>query len=133
MIDELDLQPSEELTEIPKNFTKFSFPAVTICRRYGEKSANHSTILYFNAKTKPYLPDRVKWYVTSEYIIMMPSDDPAAWRINRNKMHGCTKATFAQAVLPSEIAKEKRIKPGTYKLYKYKEGLAFKRYERIAE
>jgi len=72
----------------------------------------------------------MKWGVTSEYVVCVPTreGDPHAYMFRPAKAVDAYCARF-----PSSLSREKKIQIGTYKLYKYKDGFAFKRYEPIQE
>lgn len=113
-IEELQID-EDELELIAKRLgTMFDDPVVSI----GKKTA------YFNYKSESIIPKRVRWYTTSDYVIGVEAadDDRNGYRVR--KAHG---ATIAH--VPTKLLKEKKIKTGYYKLYKYKTGFAFKRYE----
>lgn len=114
---------TENLEEIQKfGFAnRFDYPVITI----GEKT------IYFNRFAEHLLKDAVRWATAGEYVIGLPCDRKASNAFAARKP--ATGAPGKIAVFPSALRDEKKIQPGTYKLYKYKDGFAFKRYEPIKE
>ena len=133
LMEEIDLG-SAELEEVQKAyFCKFNFPAVSV-------TSGDSPYFYFNAAAKPLFEkfDRVKFFTTPEYIVF--ADGKGDWKNAfsikechpklRDKSFSC--AYYYKATIPAAL-KEKKIQPGCYKLYKCKQGFAFKRYEPLEE
>lgn len=119
-MDELQLDFSlDELESLKKMSYRYAFPVI-----YVGKSS-----MLFNAHSAPIIPEKVKWFSTGEYIIGLPADasDMDAFTI-RSYTGSICKATTLPAAM-----KEKKVKKGCYKLYKYKTGFAFKRYEPLGE
>ena len=124
-MEELSLEFSlDELEEIQKlaSFSHFDFPAIYF-----------SSIVFFNKASKPFVKEieAIKWFVTSEYVIFLP-----AKRGERNSflITTCGRNSgekYYIARFPSVLRDEKKLKCGVYKLMKYKNGFAFKRYEPI--
>lgn len=119
-MEELSLEFSlDELEEIQKlaNFSHFDFPAIYF-----------SSIVFFNKASKPFVKEieAIKWFVTSEYVIFLP-----AKKGERNSFLITTNEKYYYARFPSMLRDEKKLKCGVYKLLKYKNGFAFKRYEPI--
>lgn len=121
-----EIQIDEEIEEIERQLFKVPFPAVTLCGK------NNS--IYFNIPGGEFCPEYIKWGVTTEYVIGLPGDshDPKAYRARRpsyrGEQHGGMQAKF-----PARLQMEKKVKSGIYRLYKYKNGFAFKRYEPILD
>lgn len=113
-----ELVIDEKLEELIKGANRFSFPTVTL-----------STTVYFNIAADPFIPDYIKWSVTPNYVVITPAkkSDLNSYPTRKSRSGGAGKATTA----PATLTKEKRVKDGTYRLYKYKNGLAFKRYESL--
>ncbi len=109
----------ENLEEIVRNVSWYRFPTATIL----DKS------IYFNKIAAKLLPQKyIKWYTTLNYIIGVPAkkEDLNAYMIDRR--------TYATSVtLPAPLQHEKKIRPGHYKVYKFGDGFAMKRNERIEE
>lgn len=120
-IEELDID-LEDLEEIAKATQGFLFPVATV----GEKT------IYFNIHSAPLLGDAIRWLSTPEYIIGLPAarGTKNAFNVNSTKHTSSGTRTFL-ARFPDVMKYEKKIQPGYYKLYRYKNGFAFKRYERI--
>ena len=115
--EEISLADDEELEEILRvNHGYWElFPCITVC--------DHT--FYFNRISNAIIPKRLKWFATSELIIGLPASevDVNSFTV-RNYTHSSGKVT----TFPS-FMQQKKIKHGVYKLYKYKDGFAFKRYE----
>lgn len=129
LMEEIDLG-SAELEEVQKSaIFKFDFPAVSV-------TSGASAYFYFNAAAQPLFEnfDKIKFFTTPEYIVFADSkgDWKNAFTIQerrpklRDKSFSCY--SYFKATIPAAL-KEKKIKPGCYKLYKCKQGFAFKRYE----
>lgn len=123
-MEELNLEFSLddlEVIERLNNQTAFPFPVV-----HASKS-----MLIFNALAEKYLPASawIKWFASTEYIVGMPAkpSERNAFKISPpNKKKRCVCARF-----PDAMAKDRGLKEGYYKLFKYKDGIAFKRYESL--
>jgi hypothetical protein len=112
-----EIEIDDELEEILRSSNAFHFPAVTI---------GNSGRLYLNIVTDGFLDcDRVKYFTTPEYIIILPAtkEDRDAFFIRTE-----TKRKGRSMALPVALV-EKKIKPGIRKMYKYKNGICFKRYK----
>ena len=114
-IEELTTDEELELIDRMLNNIRIPFPAITI-------SSNN---IYFNMASSEFIPEYVKWFSTSTLIIGLPSD--------KNDKHAFHVKTYKSQRLNStrypSLMQDKKIAKGTYKLYKYKDGFAFKRYE----
>lgn len=112
---ELDGLEFDEI-EKAKGGAKYEFPTITL----GEYT------LYFNAAFSKFFEDveYVKFKASTEYVLIEPAKkrDRSTFRVNRwtHAMRG--------TAYPANL-KEKKIKRGIYKIYRYKDGFAFKRYE----
>lgn len=121
----LDFNDGElELIEKGTIAEKFNFPVIY----FGKDTC------YFNSSARVQLsiPCRIKWFVSTEYVLALPAteNDKNAYKMHlaHTKGYGGTVGTF-----PHKLANEKKLKSGYYKLLKYKDGFAFKRYEPIDE
>lgn len=131
LMEEIDLG-SAELEEVQKTaLFRFDFPAVSV-------TAGHSPYFYFNAAAKPLFEkfDKIKFFTTSEYIVF--ADGKGDWKntfsVQERRPKPGSKQCFSpyyKATIPAAM-KEKKLQPGCYKLYKCKQGFAFKRYEPLA-
>lgn len=98
------------------NASKYSFPTITV----GEQT------LYFNTAFAKYLKGAkyVNFRISTEYIVIHESEEKSKYSFRLGKFgngaFGC--------IHPSNM-KEKKIKRGVYKIYRFKDGFAFKRYE----
>lgn len=114
---------NEEIEEVEKihYVQRFNFPAAT----FGKNT------IYFNKAASDIVPRFIKWGTTSEYVVGLPGKEMArnvfAVRPYRQNCKGRV------AAFPRELRREKKIREGNYRLYKYKNGIAFKRYEQIGE
>lgn len=107
---------SDELEMLKKFRQKYRFPVVHI----GEVQ------MCFNAFASAVVPQRIQWFSTGEYFIALPAkaNDKGAFIVRTQRIwHECKVATVPIAM------KEKKIKSGYYKVYKYKDGFAFNRYQ----
>ena len=97
---------------------KFRFPVCNI-------SAKNRA--FFNGAAFPYLPEYFKWYVNDEWCILRPCDqkDRHAYKMGARDCCGV-------ATLPALLDGGK-LMCGYHKLYKTKNGIAFKRYELLEE
>lgn len=112
---ELIIDESEELELLKKNAAFYSdTPVVSLGKSQ----------MYFNVAAKPFIPRGVKWYATTSLIIGLPADETqsSVFKINLTGQVG------ASSIIPATM-RQKKLKPGVYQLYKYKNGFAIKRYE----
>lgn len=115
-IEELNLD-GEELEIIGKAFgaSRYEYPVVTFCEN----------LAYFNKPALDIVPEFVELAVTPEYVIGRKSEKGNKNAYKTRVVHGvCKLMTF-----PAKLKREKKFKPGTYKLYKCRDGFALKRYE----
>lgn len=101
----------------------YDFP---VCRLSITKS---SCTCYLNKKAASCLDEmeRVNWYLNENYVICMPSS-----AVNGNRPV-YTNGKFKGYIFPRNLLTSGRVKPGYYKLYRYKSGFAFKHYEPLKE
>ena len=120
-IEELDIDLAG-LEEIGRATQGFHFPVATVG---GET-------IYFNIHSAPLLGDAIRWLSTPEYIIGLPAPRGTknAFNVNITK-HTKNGTESFLARFPDVMKYEKKVQAGYYKLYRYKNGFAFKRYERI--
>lgn len=124
-MDELSIEFGlDDLEVIEKlcNKTLFPYPVVHASKDF----------LMFNTLSAEYLPSNlwIKWFVSSEYIIGLPASALDKDAFKMSKTHG-GKSKGYTARFPLAMSKERGVREGFYKLYKYKDGIAFKRYEPI--
>lgn len=109
----------EDLELIKKlgSVNNYQFPAVFV----GESG------IWFNYFASPIVPNLIKWFSTGEYIIGLPGGEGER---DCFKTHYVDKAKCSckATTFPADM-KSKKIKKGYYKVYKFKDGFAFKRYE----
>ena len=117
MKDELQqIEIGEGIDLVEKWQNRLRFPAITFC----------STTIYFNKLFTELLAgfEYVKYYTTTEFLIIEPCKNrDGAFSINNLKQGSTT-------VIPTHLA-SKKIRPGSYKVYRCKMGYAIKRYEPI--
>ena len=118
----------EEFEEIVKTIGKYQFPVVHLSIVDGN-SRNYQMV--FNKHATQLVPDYIKWFVSTNYVIGLPVSKDSknafkSWQSNRQSYNKST-------TVPSALVREKKIKPGDYKIYKYKDGFAFKRYEQLED
>ena len=118
-----DLEPieinEEEFEEIIFNrLSKYPYPVLQFGTQY----------IYFNAPcTNIFDPTHVKFQLSSEYLVILPSNGS-----ERNAyvfQHPKNFKESRRVTFPASIKGRKAVKCGWYKCYRYKDGLAIKRYE----
>lgn len=119
VLEELPELDDLELIERVGFSTQLDFPAVCIGKSQ----------IYFNVKATPFLRTwkRVRVYITPEYIVFLPASelDKEAFKI----FVGGDKTGMRVGKPVALTARHPQT--GTYKLLKYKDGFAVKRYEPI--
>lgn len=119
-IETITLEDGVEFEEVIKNLRKYSFPTVTL-------TSNKQMCFNIAATKSGIIPDYIKWLVSTDYVIGIPAEEDG-----RNSFKTwLSKWCATTACFPVTLSKEKKVQPGTYKLYKYKNGFAFKRYEKL--
>lgn len=122
-MEELDFELNlDEFEVIERGLAKFHYPVAYL-------SPKNNTI-GFNTAAKPLIPNCLKWLCNSEYIVAIPADkaEPNTFLTHNPHKRG---ENFTIAAFPTIMRNEKKVKPGYAKLYKFKDGFAFKRNERI--
>ena len=72
-------------------------------------------------------PTGVKWLINNDYLFLFPTDerDRNAFSVEYGRNgKGCL-----TVIIPKVLAEERRMTPGYRKVFKYRDGIAFKRYE----
>ena len=123
----------EEVYEINEEFEdvcnfhsyRFMFPVAHIFMDH----------IYFNHAAEsllPKQPNKIKWAITTNYIVGMPTNefDKQGFKVY---FHDAKKCRQFVATFPSHMRCDKKIRPGLYKIYKYKDGFCMKRNDRIKE
>lgn len=116
-IEELQMLDDEALEIIEKGgFTTLPFPAVVVTKH----------TIYFNRHASSIVPQYIEWATTTNYIIGMPTSESNAnaYKI-KHYGRGCS------AAFPATLRNEKKLQTGVFKIYKYKNGFAFSRYEQV--
>lgn len=109
---------NENLESVDNNLQMFTFPAVSV-------GDSH---FYFNSATRRVVDInnnmKMRVFNTTNYVVFVPADenDPSAYAINRTRDIGF------DVTLSRKLIKKLPYK-GTFKLYKYKDGWCFKKYE----
>ena len=105
-----------EFEEIEKAVSEYPFPTITLS----------SPNLFFNRAAGKYLKDVqfVKFRTSTEYVVIVPTEEKTKTAFKLG-----TYTNGAKAIAYPANLKGCKIKRGVYKLYKYKDGFAFKRYE----
>ena len=117
---------------------RVEYPACTI----GRNGKNYYCYLNSIARSHFEAAQGVNWYQNENYIIALPSPAVNAYKpIIKTKKGSYSGYSFPSKLVfdPVNIWKaygrecEGTVKPGMYKLYRYKNGFAFKPYEPIKE
>ena len=121
-LEELKLYEELEDVERARTAMRYPFPTVTI--------TPHNII--FNLMCNSFLDGVVFLHISTSpnYVVMQPVDKAsiANFKLSRqNRKYGNRSLTIPAAL------REKKIQRGNYKLYKAKDGWAFKRYEPLGE
>lgn len=119
-IEEIALDESTIEDILPMLNTRYKFPSVTI--------TDYS--IYWNKYCIPYIKsDRVKFKISPEYLIILPAtaQDTKAFSIRPSNYTGLI------TTIPRELINRKALKKGSYKAYKYKDGLAIRCYELLED
>lgn len=119
MIEEVEFN-EEELEGISFNVRSwFDFPTITV----------GYPLMYLNAKSASIVEADAyyKAYKTPEYIVLKKCSQGTAGAVKM--VHHRSRFSCSS----SAIIKNAQIKQGVYKLYKCKDGVCFKRYERLME
>ena len=117
-VEEITLDDSELLDIIPCANRKYSFPVITV--------TEHN--LYYNSRCELLMNyDRIKFQLASNYLIIMPAalTDKKSFSLWK-PYNGCGGLI---STMPTDLLCRKAIKPGVYRVYKYKNGIAIKRYD----
>ena len=121
---DIDLGDLEEI--IKQKLAQYDYPVIHF---------STSGVL-FNKPCNAFLQgiETIKWFVSSEYIVALPANagERNAYSLHQtgSKKHGNRSSA---ASFPAQLRNEKKLHMGYYRLYKYKNGFAFKRYEPIDE
>lgn len=119
--EELVLDDTTTVEEIEKKLSHISeFPCVCINRT-----------MYFNTLAGSVVPKYVKWLVTTNLLIGLPTDEKDKNGFKTRFSSRARKAVIT--AFPADMRDRRMIKKGFYKVYKYKDGFAIKRYEPIHE
>lgn len=122
--DEIIHPDGEKLEERKRRgfVDRFPFPAVTV----------HGTSIYFNRFCTSLLGKAIRWYLTGDYVIgLPPQKGDTTVDVFAIRFQGPGKG--ARTTFPIAMRSGKRVREGAYKVYKYKNGLAFKRHEPLEE
>lgn len=115
-LEELEIDESELELILKQQNCKYDFPVVCIS----------TTNAFFNGYAKDIVPPYIHWFTTSEYVVGLPA------KTNEKNAYKTRKVwNEIVAHLPQNLRNHKKLANGHYKVYKYKDGFAFKRYEQI--
>ena len=122
VFEELELlDESVSVEEIEKRLSHITeFPCVCIRRA-----------MYFNRLAGVIIPKYIKWYATTSLLIGLPTNETDSNGFKTRYISKNRKAIMAS--FPAHMRDHRMIKTGFYKVYKYKDGFAIKRYEPIHE
>lgn len=120
----ISIEQLGQMNEIEKSlFNRFDFPCVHFGRRQ----------ITFNVRCFPVIGnmEAIKWYATGDYIIGLPAEkgEKNSFAVRQNTRNHKNYIT----TYPASLQVEKCIKTGYYKCYRYKDGIAIKRFEIIRE
>lgn len=110
---------NEEIEGVDRRYNENQYPTITL----------KGTGVYFNREAAQFVPRGILWGTTSEYVVALPAEESSENVYLTNVSRGAGKVT----TFPAKLRREKKIREGTYRLYKYRNGIAFKRYEQIGE
>lgn len=109
----------EEFEEVIFNrLSKYSYPVL----QFGKHC-----IYYNSACSKIFNPTHIKFKLSPEYLVILPAKANEQNAFVLHHINGSGKAE--RSTYPANIRNRKAIKYGWYKCYRYKDGLAIKRYE----
>ena len=121
-----EIEISEELDAVKREHIQYKFPTVT----FTNKDKSNSRLLYFNRYATPLVPEYIKWYFSTNYVIGLPAKETEC---NVYKTWFSRSFMGQVSTVPRNLVREKALRPGVYRVYKYKDGFAIKRYERVKE
>ena len=117
-LEEIVIDDDSAFEDVEFRICKYPFPALY----YGESN------IYFNRKTTDiFRPKKIKFRLSTEYLIVLPAenDEQNAFSV----WDSTNKTDTLVSTLPASLKNRRALKRGTYKCYRYKNGLAIKRYE----
>ena len=111
-----ELVLDEELEDIERIHSRYNFPVVTL-------SETHMFFNYLFANLANDI-EYISFSSSPSYIVLRPAKtvSPTSFRLTRPNYIG------RNCIIPAAL-REKKISKGTYKIYKFNDGWAFKRYE----
>ena len=117
----------EKMKRIRNGRVHYTFPACTIAR------SGSTYLCYLNAAARKVfvMPDGVNWYEETNHIVALPSKALNAYK--KNSYGGKNNNISRGYTFPKELITRRKVVPGTYKLYRYRDGFAFKFYERLED
>ena len=117
-LEEIIIDDDSAFEDIEFKLSKYSFPALY----FGE------TNIYFNRKTTEiFRPERIKFRLSTEYLIVLPAENGE--ENSFSIWSSSSRTDTLVSTLPANLKHRRALKRGTYKCYRYKNGLAIKRYE----
>lgn len=121
-LEELKLDEELEDIERARIAMRYPFPVVTISTQN----------IMFNLACNSFLSDVafIRISTSPNYVVLQPADKASAtnFKLGRQSKTYSNRSMTIPAAL-----REKKIQRGNYKLYKAKDGWAFKRYEPLGE
>ena len=106
-----------------KGRARYHYPVVSI------KKNGSNYMAYLNKAAAEYLDDigKASWYMDENYVVLLPTKAVGGYNpiYIRGRLHGYS--------FPITLVRDKKVKEGHYKIYRYKSGFGFKRYERLED
>lgn len=91
-----------------------------------------NNITFNSIATQAFAPNTkaIKWFINTNYVFAFPTDEKDR---DGYLLTACGTNGYGSSVtfLPRRFVHEKHLKQGHRKVYKYKDGIAFSRYETI--
>ena len=120
----ISIEQLGQMDEVEKSlFNRFNFP----CAHFGRRQITFNTHCIAVISKM----EAIKWYATGDFIIGLPADkeEKNSFAVRQNTRNPNNYAT----TFPASLQAAKRLKRGYYRCYKYKDGIAVKRFEIIKE
>lgn len=116
-MEELELEFNlEDLEAVEKIGARFPFPVAYL--------SNENIIFNKLCVESGVIPERIEWFCSTDYIIGLPGHGKNAFSLC------CIRSSYSTH-FPVVMKRDKNVKSGYCKIYKYKNGFAFKRTERL--
>lgn len=112
-----ELQLDEELETVERSISRYAFPVVSV----------HGHQMFFNMHFSKLVAgiEYIRISTSPNYVVFQPAKSlsPSSFKLGKP-----TNYNGRACVIPAAL-KEKKIAHGVYKIYKFNDGWAFKRYE----